>query len=229
MIARTVYDWSNYTQFSAIAALIGTMVLILYLLFYPIAIVEEVNPFLTFKKVKFGFLFILLATGITLGTAGVMALSGATISGTLQSVMNEYHICLLYTSCIAIKQCFQERYAVDAPFLYTVYSRDELMLSEYCPINSVICKRTSRNCGLCRQGAEYALIDVKKHRYPILCDDACRTHILHYEVRNHIAQIPEAKRQGIRHFLCTFTIERAADCHRIISACKAQLQMKQDA
>lgn len=131
--------------------------------------------------------------------------------------------------CIAIKQCFQERYAVDAPFFYTVYSRDELMLSEYCPINSVICKRTSRNCGLCRQGAEYALIDVKKHRYPILCDDACRTHILHYEVRNHIAQIPEAKRQGIRHFLCTFTIERAADCHRIISACKAQLQMKQDA
>ncbi|MCB6602619.1 U32 family peptidase, partial [Erysipelatoclostridium ramosum] len=77
--------------------------------------------------------------------------------------------------CIAIKQCFQERYAVDAPFLYTVYSRDELMLSEYCPSNSVICKRTSRNCGLCRQGAEYALIDVKKHRYPILCDDACRT------------------------------------------------------
>ena len=92
LIARTVYDWSNYTQFSAIAAMIATMVLILYLLFYPIAIVEEVNPFQTFKKVKFGFLFILLATGITLGTAGVMALSGATISGTLQSVMNEYHI-----------------------------------------------------------------------------------------------------------------------------------------
>lgn len=92
LIARTVYDWSNYTQFSVIAAMIGTMVLILYLLFYPIAIVEEVNPFLTFKRVKFGFLFILLATGITLGTAGVLALSGATISGTLQSVMNEYHI-----------------------------------------------------------------------------------------------------------------------------------------
>ena len=92
LIARTVYDWSNYTQFSVIAAMIGTMVLILYLVFYPIAIVEEVNPFLTFKRVKFGFLFILLATGITLGTAGVLALSGATISGTLQSVMNEYHI-----------------------------------------------------------------------------------------------------------------------------------------
>ena len=92
VIARTVYDWTNYTQFSVIAALIGTLLLILYLLFYPISIVEEVNPFLTFKKVKFGILFILLATGITMGTAGVLALSGATISGTLLSVLNEYHI-----------------------------------------------------------------------------------------------------------------------------------------
>ena len=52
--------------------------------------------------------------------------------------------------CIAIKRCFQERYAVDAPFFYTVYGRAELMLSEYCPINSVICNHTDRNCGLCR-------------------------------------------------------------------------------
>ncbi|MCG4878359.1 hypothetical protein L0N00_18165, partial [Eggerthella lenta] len=35
VIARTVYDWTNYTQFSVIAALIGTLLLILYLLFYP--------------------------------------------------------------------------------------------------------------------------------------------------------------------------------------------------
>lgn len=54
--------------------------------------------------------------------------------------------------CSAIKRCFQERYAVDAPFFYTVYGRAELMLSEYCPINSVICNHTDRNCGLCRQG-----------------------------------------------------------------------------
>ena len=129
--------------------------------------------------------------------------------------------------CSAIKRCFQERYAVDAPFFYTVYGRAELMLSEYCPINSVICNHTDRNCGLCRQGAEYALLDVKQNRYPILCDESCRTHILHYEVRNHIDSIPEAKQHGIQHFLCTFTIEGAADCHRIITACKAQLQMKQ--
>ena len=129
--------------------------------------------------------------------------------------------------CIAIKRCFQERYAVDAPFFYTVYGRAELMLSEYCPINSVICNHTDRNCGLCMQGAEYALLDVKQHRYPILCDESCRTHILHYEVRNHIDSIPEAKQHGIQHFLCTFTMEGEADCHRIITACKAQLQMKQ--
>lgn len=92
VIAKTVYDWSNYTEFSAIAIMIGTLVLILFLLFYPIAVVEEVNPFLTFKKVKFGILFLLLATGITLGTAGVLALSGATISGTLQGILHDYHI-----------------------------------------------------------------------------------------------------------------------------------------
>ena len=78
-----------------------------------------------------------------------------------------------------------------------------------------------------RQGAEYALLDVKQNRYPILCDESCRTHILHYEVRNHIDSIPEAKQHGIQHFLCTFTMEGEADCHRIITACKAQLQMKQ--
>ena len=118
--------------------------------------------------------------------------------------------------CSAIKRCF-----------HTVYGRAELMLSEYCPINSVICNHTDRNCGLCRQGAEYALLDVKQNRYPILCDESCRTHILHYEVRNHIDSIPEAKQHGIQHFLCTFTMEGEADCHRIITACKAQLQMKQ--
>lgn len=70
--------------------------------------------------------------------------------------------------CIAIKRCFQERYAVDAPFFYTVYGRAELMLSEYCPINSVICNYTDRNCGLCRQGADYALLDVKQDRKSVV-------------------------------------------------------------
>lgn len=126
--------------------------------------------------------------------------------------------------CIKIKQSFCERYAVDAPFFYTVYSRDELMLSEYCPINSVICDSTKRHCGLCKGSASYALVDVKKHRYPILCDEHCRTHILHYEVRNYIERIQEAEQHGIRNFLCTFTIEDESTCRRILRSCKEQLQ-----
>lgn len=65
---------------------------------------------------------------------------------------------------------------------------------------------------------------MKKHRYPILCDDDCRTHILHYEIRNRIDEIQEAKKQGIRHFLCTFTVEDSHTCHDILKACRKQLQ-----
>lgn len=129
-----------------------------------------------------------------------------------------------FQDCIKIKECFRSQYGIDAPFLYTVYSRDELMLSEYCPINAVVCNSTTRHCGACRGSASYALVDMKKHRYPILCDDDCRTHILHYEIRNRIDEIQEAKKQGIRHFLCTFTVEDSHTCHDILKACRKQLQ-----
>lgn len=127
--------------------------------------------------------------------------------------------------CIAIKKAFRERYGCDAPFYYTVYGRDELMLSEYCPINAVECNGTERNCGMCRGNAQYALVDARKNRYPIMTDAHCRTHILHYDVRNHIVDIPSAKAHGIQHFLFVFTLEDEAACRKILRAGNRQLQI----
>ncbi len=125
--------------------------------------------------------------------------------------------------CKAIMHAFEERYQFKAPFYYTVYSRDELMLMEYCPINAVELGSTKRNCGLCRGTARYALTDMKNHRYPLLTDEKCRIRILHYDVRNETEHMEMLQKNGIHHFLCTFTIEDKTQCLEVLRECKKRL------
>ena len=97
------------------------------------------------------------------------------------------------------------------------------MLTEYCPINAVELGSTKRNCGLCRGNTKYALVDMKKHRYPLLTDEKCRVRILHYDVRNEIDNISMLQENGIHHFLCTFTIEDKVQCLEVLRKCKKRL------
>lgn len=125
--------------------------------------------------------------------------------------------------CKEIMNAFYKRYQTQVPFYYTIYSRDELMLTEYCPINAVELGSTKRNCGLCRGNTKYALVDMKKHRYPLLTDEKCRVRILHYDVRNEIDNISMLQENGIHHFLCTFTIEDKVQCLEVLRKCKKRL------
>lgn len=126
------------------------------------------------------------------------------------------------TDCIAIQENFQKRYGTSPALYYPIYGHEELMLSEYCPINAVVHNGTKRNCGLCRGTASYALLDLKKQRYPLLCDEACRMHLLSSQPRNRIHEIKQAQAHGIGYFLVSFTIETPSQCRRILRSCKEQ-------
>ena len=124
---------------------------------------------------------------------------------------------------IDIAQAFTHRYGTQAPLIYPVYGRTELMLSEYCPINAVEKDSDKKNCGLCRGAAHYSLIDKKQHRYPILTDEYCRMHLLDEEPRNRIQDIPECQSHGITSFLCVFTIEDFSQCQKVLHSIRKEL------
>lgn len=125
--------------------------------------------------------------------------------------------------CINIAKSFQQRYGIEAPLLYPVYGRTELMLSEYCPINAVIKDSDKKNCNLCRGSAHYALVDKKQQRYPIMTDEYCRMHLLEEEPRNRIKDIEICQEHGIQHFLCVFTMEPKEECESILQAITREL------
>ena len=90
---------------------------------------------------------------------------------------------------------------------YVVYGKRELMISEHCVIHTMEKNRDKQQCGLCKQ-ASYFLEDKKHRRYPLLCDEACRMHILEEHAYNRIEDIPEIE-DVIHHFVCVFTNENA--------------------
>lgn len=128
--------------------------------------------------------------------------------------------------CIHIANAFRNRYKEHGNFVYHVYGREELMLSEYCPINAIEMDNDKKNCHLCRGKATYALVDKKKHRYPIMGDEHCRMHLLNERPRNRIKEIPSALAQDIQHFLCVFTIEDQSTCNHILQNVKSFIERK---
>ncbi len=92
LISNSIYPVYNYAGFTMLAALIGSCVLALYLLFYPASIVKDVNPFLTFRKIKAEILTILLGFGITFGLMGMVYLADATLNGYLIDSIAKYNI-----------------------------------------------------------------------------------------------------------------------------------------
>lgn len=109
--------------------------------------------------------------------------------------------------CIHIASTYHSTYHSYGNFIYPIYGREELMLSEYCVIHAVEKEGTKKACGLCRGVNQYRLIDMKKHRYPLLGDEDCRMHILNEEPRNRLHEMAKAKEHHITSFLCVLTIE----------------------
>ncbi|MGX8833531.1 DUF3656 domain-containing U32 family peptidase [Amedibacillus sp. YH-ame6] len=118
--------------------------------------------------------------------------------------------------CIQIVQQYEDNYQEKGNFIYPIYGRIELMISEYCCINAVEKDSDKKNCGLCRK-ANYQLSDLKKQTYPIMCDEDCRMHILQETPRNYMQDCQNAKQQGISSFLCVFTNETKQECEDILN------------
>lgn len=91
-VSQYVNSWINYNSFSAIVMLCGAIVLALFFLFYPIRIVEQVNPFLSVRKWKAEINIILLTALIYLGVIGCMVVTGHTLNNSLLKVLTHYDI-----------------------------------------------------------------------------------------------------------------------------------------
>lgn len=117
--------------------------------------------------------------------------------------------------CCEIQQQFYEEQGYYGNFIYPIYGREELMISQHCIINAQLLDSDKKHCTLCKQG-EYALLDLKKHRYPIQCDDACRMHILNEHPRHRLGDIQQAKLAHITSFLLVFTKENKAQCRMVL-------------
>lgn len=87
-----ISSFDLYSEFIIISLLIGSAILLLFFLFYPIRIIEEVNPFKTTKTWKLGVLIILLSMAVTFTIMGTVMLSGITLNGALVELLDKYHI-----------------------------------------------------------------------------------------------------------------------------------------
>lgn len=119
------------------------------------------------------------------------------------------------TECIAIQTKFYQEYGYYGNFVYPVYGRQELMISEYCAINAQMKDNDKRQCGLCKQG-EYALVDGKKRVFPIQCDEHCRMHLLSEDVNHKLHERAYAELHHITSFLYVFTKESYEECVAIL-------------
>lgn len=99
-----------------------------------------------------------------------------------------------------------------------IYGRQEMMLSEYCPIGSVIGGRSmERPCSLpCLKG-EYFLKDRLEERYPIKSDIWCRSYILNSKVKNLTNHIREIEKMGYQNYRCDFWDEDGEEMRSVIS------------
>lgn len=82
-------DMNNlYIQFSIIMLVVYSFILAVFILCYPIRIVEEVNPFMTIKKWKAEVIWFLLSCIIALGITGTLMLSNYTLNNQLEMILN---------------------------------------------------------------------------------------------------------------------------------------------
>lgn len=77
-----------------------------------------------------------------------------------------------------LMHAFHKRYGMAGSFLLHGYGREELMVMEYCPINTCLSNQGKANCRLCRGESVYVLEDMHHHRYPLCGDEDCRMHIM---------------------------------------------------
>lgn len=102
---------------------------------------------------------------------------------------------------------------------YLIYGKPELMITEYCPIGSVMGGRdSSHNCnGACMKGS-YILKDRMNEDFILKTDKFCRSYLYNNKAINLIPNIEELKTVGIRKFKLEFVDEDYTETKKIIKA-----------
>lgn len=109
---------------------------------------------------------------------------------------------------------FHERYGRYGAFLYKGYGYTELMISEYCAVNTCL-RNDKKNCSLCRNNKRYYLQDVKGMLYPLMNDEDCRMHILHHEPINHLQFHHDTSYK--MNYVIEFTVETKEQTQHILN------------
>ena len=99
-----------------------------------------------------------------------------------------------------------------------VYSRIELMITKYCPVNFLTNK--DKVCTRCHHN-EYKFVDRNNEEYPILTDkDKHLTHILDYKITNKLLNLKYYFDLGIRNFRIELTNETEKNINELINSIK---------
>ena len=85
-------SWEHYNAFSAVVFCVFSLIIFLFILFYPIKYVEQTHPFKTIKKCSFEINLFAWPTILTLAFLAILMLAGTTINGQLNFILNSFGI-----------------------------------------------------------------------------------------------------------------------------------------
>ncbi len=106
-------------------------------------------------------------------------------------------------------------------FQALVYGKIELMVSEYCPIGSVIGGKSENSaCDRQCEKGNCVLRDRKNEEFLIKSDRFCRSHIFNFVPLNLINEMKELKNTGISSFRADFIDESYDETVKVIKALK---------
>lgn len=82
----------NYGDFMLIVMMIALVILSIFIIVYPISIMEEVNPFKTIKNWKGEFVILLLGTSIMFSVMACVFFGGYTLTGEMGTLLAPYDV-----------------------------------------------------------------------------------------------------------------------------------------
>ncbi|MCY6958658.1 U32 family peptidase [Clostridium brassicae] len=110
------------------------------------------------------------------------------------------------------------------PCIMLVYGKIELMISEYCPIGSVLGnKNRKKECsGECERGS-FVLRDRKGEEFPVKTDKYCRSHIYNGTSINLIPNLDEIKKLKVNLLRADFIDESYEETLEILKSLKEEV------
>lgn len=105
------------------------------------------------------------------------------------------------------------------PVQIKLYGKEELMVSEYCPIGSIFGEKSgsgacSEDCGK----GNYILKDRKEEEFVLRTDKFCRSHIYNSVATNLIPHVDELRKLGIASFRLDFVDETYEEVQRVLNS-----------